>query len=124
MRSINIAITFDEREQYLLSFVFVEVFGGGSTRTIQNILGNSVEAARSLESKVRLQTEARLPSINLTVDEWRVMYESLNAVIYGLGPSELHTCTGHNLQEACNINLKICAAVWGAHGVGRAWIGS
>lgn len=121
---MNITVSFSKREQWFLAFVFVEVFGGGSTRIIQNILGDYVEAARNLESKVRLQTEAELPSLNLTSDEWRVMYESLNAVIYGLGPNELHTCTGHNLQEACSINLKICAAVWGAHGVGRAWIGS
>jgi hypothetical protein len=73
-----------------------------------------------LEAKVRLQTEAGLPSLNLTGDEWRVMYELLNAVIYGLSPNELQTCTGHNLQEACHINLKICAAVWGAHGVGKS----
>jgi hypothetical protein len=121
---MNITIAFSEREQWFLAFVFVEVFGGGSTRIIQNILGSYVEAARSFESKVRLQTEAELPSLNLTGDEWRVMYESLNAVIYGLGSNELHTCTGHSLQEACNINHKICGAVWGAQGVGRAWVGS
>jgi hypothetical protein len=118
---MNIAIAFDEHEQYFLAFVFVEVFGGGSTRIIQKILGDYVEAAHNLRLKVRSQAEAGLLSIELTVDEWRVMYESLNAVVYGLGPSELHTCTGYNLQEACNINLKICTAVWGAHGAGRAW---
>ncbi|MGP1386515.1 MAG: DUF6972 family protein [Thainema sp.] len=32
--------------------------------------------------------------------------------------------TEYNLQEACNINLKICATVWGAHGVERAWVES
>ncbi|MBD2054565.1 hypothetical protein H6F88_00720 [Oculatella sp. FACHB-28] len=121
---MNIAIAFDEREQHFLAFVFMEVFGGGSTRIIQNILGPYVETAHNLQPKVRLQAEAELPSIELTADEWRVMYEALNAVIYGLGPSELHTCTGYNLQEACNINLRICAAVWDARGVGRAWVGS
>lgn len=121
---MNIAIAFNQTEQHFLAFVFVEVFGGGSTEIIQNILGNCVKAAHHLEAKVRAQSKADLPSIALTADEWRVMYESLNAVIYGLGPSELHTCTGHNLEEACNINLKICAAVWGARGVGRAWVGS
>jgi hypothetical protein len=119
----SIKINFNEEEKYFLAFVFVEVFGGGSTQVIQNILGNYVEAARHLESKVRFQAGASSPSVDLTVDVWRVMYESLNAVIYGLGPSELHTCPGHNLQEACNINLKICAAIWGAKGVGRAWVG-
>ncbi len=77
---MNIAIAFSEQEQWFLAFVFVEVFGGGSTRIIQNILGNYVEAARNLESKVRLQAEAGLPSVDLTADEWRVMYESLTLV--------------------------------------------
>lgn len=121
---MSIAIAFNEQEQHFLAFVFMEVFGGGSTRIIHNILGNYVEAAHLLAPNVRSQSKADLPSITLTANEWRTMYESLNAVIYGLGPNELHTCTGHNLQEACSINLRICAAVWGAHGVGRAWVGS
>ena len=32
----------------------------------------------------------------------------------------LHTITGFTLQEACDINLKICIAVWGAYS-GRTW---
>lgn len=118
---MNIVIAFNENEQHFLTFIFVEVFGGGSTEAIQKILGNRVEEARDLEPKVRTQYCRKLPSIELTADEWRVVYELLNAVIYGLGPSELHTCTGQSLQEACHINLKICVAVWGAHGAERSW---
>ena len=88
------------------------------------LLGDSVEDARHLEAKIQLQCELQQSSICLTVEEWRVMYESVNAVIYGLGPSELHTYTRHNLQEVCSINLKICAILWGAYGVGRSWVGS
>ncbi|XGB42580.1 MAG: hypothetical protein LVS60_01570 [Nodosilinea sp. LVE1205-7] len=124
MESSIIEINFEPSEQRFLDWVFMEVFGGGFTRTIQKILGNSVEDARCLRSKIRLQCEANSTSICLTAQEWRVMYESVNAVIYGLGPSELHTCTGHNLQEVCSINLKICAVLWGACGVGRSWVGS
>ena len=119
-----IEIEFEPSEQRFLDWVFMEVFGGGSTCVIQRILSSSVEAANSLRLKIRLQCELTSSSLCLTVEEWRVMYESVNAVIYGLGPSELHTCTGYSLQEACNINLKICAVLWGACGVGRSWVGS
>jgi hypothetical protein len=116
-----ITIDFNQSEQDFLAFVFVEVFGGGSTQSIQNILGDRVEAARELGQEVRLQSKLGSPSIDLSADEWRVMYESINAVIYGLGPNELAICTGYQLDEVCNINLKICAAVWGAAGGNGLW---
>ncbi len=117
-----ITIEFNQSEQDFLAFVFVEVFGGGSTQSIQNILGDRVAAARELGQEVRLQSKSGLPSIDLSADEWRVMYEAINAVIYGLGPSELATCTGYDLDAACSINLRICGAVWGAYG-GADWFG-
>jgi hypothetical protein len=117
-----ITIEFNQSEQDFLAFVFVEVFGGGSTQSIQNILGDRVAAARELGQEVRLQSKSGLPSIDLSADEWRVMYEAINAVIYGLGPSELVTCTGYDLDAVCSVNLRICAAVWGAYG-GADWFG-
>ena len=117
---MNIKIEFNEREQWLLSFALMNIFGGGSTNMLQNILGKNVESARLLESKVEVQVNRKHSSIELTSNEWRVMYESLNAVIYGLGPCELPTITGFTLQEAYDVNLKICVAVWGAYG-GRTW---
>ncbi len=124
MESSTVEINFEPSEQKFLSLVFMEIFGGGSTRTIQKILGNSVEDARCLETKIQLQGKLNRSSIYLMAEEWRVMYESVNAVIYGLGPSELHICTGYNLQEVCSINLKICVVLWGACGVGNTWVGS
>jgi hypothetical protein len=117
-----ITIDFSQSEQDFLAFVFVEVFGGGSTKSIQNILGDRVAVARELGQEVRLQSKSGLPSIDLSADEWRVMYEAINAVIYGLGPSELATCTGYDLDAFCSLNLRICAAVWGAYG-GADWFG-
>jgi hypothetical protein len=117
-----ITIDFSQSEQDFLAFVFVEVFGGGSTASMQHILGDRVAAARELAQEVRLQSKSGSPSIELSHDEWRVMYDAINAVIYGLGPSELVTCTGYNLQAVCSLNLRICAAVWGADG-GADWSG-
>jgi hypothetical protein len=119
-----VKIDFEHEEQSFLWWVFMEVFGGGSTEKIQNILGKPVEDVRHLEAKVQSQYKAGSSSISLTAAEWRIMYEAVNAVIYGLGPSELSTCTGRNLQEVCSINLKICATLWRASGVGRSWVGS
>ncbi len=109
----TIKIPFSQREQHFLSFVFVEVFGGGSTRAIQTVLGDHVSAARELQPLVRLQSESESEFIELTESQWRVMYESMNAVIYGLGPCELETCTGMYLHDVCNLNLRICSHVWG-----------
>ena len=113
MATETIRILFTAREQHFLSFVFTEVFGGGSTQAIQAVLGDTVSSARDLWSAVRLQSESESEFIELTEPQWRVMYESMNAVIYGLGPGELQTCTGQYLHDACNLNLRICSHVWG-----------
>ena len=110
----TIKIPFTQREQRFLSCVFMEVFGGGSTRAIQTVLGDHVSGARELQTVVRLQSESENEFIELTELQWRVLYESINAVIYGLGPNELQTCTGQYLHDACNLNLRICSHVWGA----------
>ena len=114
MAAETIKIPFAGKEQHFLSFVFMEVFGGGSTRSIQTVLGEYVSDARELEPIVRQQAKSETKFIELTEAQWRVMYESMNAVIYGLGPGELQTCTGQNLHDACNLNLRICSHVWGA----------
>ena len=113
MADDTIKITFTKRQQRFLSFVFTEVFGGGSTLAIQAVLGDAVSDARELRPLVRLQSESETEFIELTETQWRVMYESMNAVIYGLGPGELQTCTGQFLHDACNLNLRICTHVWG-----------
>ena len=108
-----IKIAFAAEEQRFLSFVFMEVFGGGSTGAIQAVLGEQVSAAKELDPEVRQQFEAGREYMKLTEPQWRVMYDSLNAVIYGLGPTELETCTSQHLHDACNVNLRICEHIWG-----------
>jgi hypothetical protein len=118
---MNIAIALDNHEQRFLTTVLLEVFGGGSTVAIQKILGSAhLEIAHYLRATVQLQVDRGLASIELTAEEWRVLYESINAVVYGLDPGELQTCTGYDLPEVCNINLKICVSLWGVYG-GRSW---
>ena len=116
-----IAIPFNDREQRFLAFVYVEIFGGGSTEAMQKILGEQLEKARSLAPKIKDLASDETPYVELTAEEWRVMYDAVHAVIYGLGPHELSICTGNYLREACDINLKICTAVWGAYG-GMKWM--
>jgi len=119
-----IKIEFEPKEQQFLAFVFMEVFGGGSTGAIQRVLGEHVEAARELEPVVKAQSESDSDSLELTESQWRIMYDSLNAVIYGLGPTELQTCTGRYLHDACNLILRICDAVWGVYRGKYEWTGS
>ena len=119
-----IKIAFSNEEQRFLSFVFTEVFGGGSTRSIQAVLGEHVAAAKELQPEIRRQYEADAEFFELTESQWRVMYESLNAVIYGLGPGKLQTCTGYFLHDACNLNLQICKHLWGAFQGKWEWAGS
>jgi hypothetical protein len=59
MASSMIQINLEPDEQRFLSWVFMEIFGGGSTRIIQNILGHSVEDARCLRPKIRLPDTAQ-----------------------------------------------------------------
>ena len=93
-------IAFSPEEQRFLSFVFVEEFGGGSTGAIQAVLGEHVPEAQELRPIVQQQANSDAEFIELTEQQWRVMYESMNAVIYGLGPGELQTCTGQFLHDA------------------------
>ena len=121
MAGKNIKIPFNTTEKHFLSFVFMEVFGGGSTKAIQAVLGQYAPDAQELEPMVRQQSESGMDFVELTATQWRVMYESINAVIYGLGPAELHTCTGQSLHDACNLNLRICSHVWGAYQAKYEW---
>lgn len=118
--TVNIEVELSQSQQKFLIRVFAEVFGGGSTTAIQNVLGDQVDAARLLESHLRELVALDAKTISLSDVQWRTMYEAINAVIYGLGQFELDTCAGFDLQQACNTNLKICAAVWGVYG-GSLW---
>jgi hypothetical protein len=67
---MNISIALDNPEQQFLVTVFREVFGGGSTDTIQKILDSAhLEVARYLKATVQLQVDGGLPSIKLTTEE-------------------------------------------------------
>ena len=116
-----IEIELSQAEQQFLSSVFLEVFEGGSTSAIQNVLGDQVELARELRPELEKLVARKPKTLSLNKSQWRTVYESLNAVVFGLGEFELDTCTGIGLQQACNTNLKICVAVWGVYG-GSQWI--
>ncbi len=109
-------IEFEQSQQKFLFSIFSEVFDGGSTQAIQNILGDRVAEAKQLRNSVETQVKKDAKSIKLTNERWRVIYESINAVIYGLGPFELQTLTGCDIQDALNINLRICSQVFGVYG--------
>lgn len=71
-----IAIPFKDREQRFLAFVYVEIFGDGSTKAMQKILGKQLEKARSLAPKIKVSASDETPCVELTAEEWRVIYDS------------------------------------------------
>ena len=117
--SAAISIGFTKRQRRFLTSALVEVSGGGSTKVIQATLGTELEAVERLEKKIGDQPHS---TVSLSSSEWRTLYHSINAVVYGLGPFELDTCTGMRLADVCNINLAICSAVWGVY-YGAQWNG-
>lgn len=46
-------------------------------------------------------------SLVLSKDEWKSIYEGINVVIYELGPEDLHTLTGYDLDDVASMNLAI-----------------
>ncbi len=118
---MSISIKLEPKQRQFLNQVFHEAFDGGSTAVIQGVLGDQLEPATALKATIEhqvgtSQADTKSAAVALDKEQWRVVYDSINAVMYGLGPFELQTCTGVPLQDALNVNLRICAQVWGAYG--------
>ena len=95
--------------------------GGGSAHAMYSISGHGADAVVAVRTKLRELRASGATVCSLAESEWRVVYDSVNAVLDALGPSELHTCTGSEIGEVLQTNLTIAAGVWGAYG-GASWI--
>lgn len=87
--------------------------GGGSSKAFLAIAGHDESAIRSALDAFR--ANANSSAIALSEPTWRLLYDTVNATVFALGPSELTTVTGYSLEEAANVQLRICAGVWGAY---------
>lgn len=110
-----ITINFDRREMRVILSSMNE-YGGGSASSVKRLSGHAHEVISSAISAVDEQRSPDVESITLREDQWRVIYDSINATIYALGPFELETCTGCNPIDMLETNLSIASHVWGAYG--------
>ena len=58
----------------------------------------------------------------LSERDWRLIYEVINAVIYELGPEELETITGHELNEFLSACRTIYAKVYNRFDRSMRWV--
>ncbi len=108
-----------ERQQRFVLQCCNEV-GGGSAREYLAIAGHDAATIRAAAEDFRVAMQAA--AVSLPESTWRVLYNSINAAIYALGPAELHTVTGFLLSEAADVQLRLCSNVWGAYGE-ATWAG-
>ena len=52
--------------------------------------------------------------------DWRIIFDSVHAAMYALGPFEVPVILGSSLVELADINLAIAVGVWDAYG-GLTW---
>ncbi len=114
-----IKIEFDPREMQVIWSALIE-YGGGSSYVMGRISSHSTETISPIYEMVKECRTLNVNSLALAEDQWRVIYDSINATIYALGPFELEICTGCGLIDILQTNLTIATHVWGAYG-GARW---
>lgn len=119
----DISIAFERRELSVIIAAIAE-YGGGSCRAMERISGLSGQLMQDVEQKIeQFREQAKkqtLCTITLAEPEWKMVYDSINAMIYALGPFELELLWGNTPFDVLEANQKICVAVWGAYG-GQKW---
>ena len=58
---------------------------------------------------------------SLSVEEAKFCFDALHRTLYGLGPFELHTLTGHSLREFASAGLLLADVVYGGVYDGVLW---
>ncbi|MEM7583470.1 MAG: hypothetical protein AAF560_08830 [Acidobacteriota bacterium] len=90
-------------------------YGGGSAASVRRLSGHDRSTRDSPWGTVDSAVKEGANELTLSEGEWRLVYDSINATIYALGPNELETVTGYNLLEMLQANLTIASSVWGAY---------
>jgi len=97
--------------------------GGGSADVHSAILNTPLETSNEARAAFGDAIDGSSTAVGLEPHTWRVVYDVVHATVYALGPFELPIVTGFSLEEAAEVNLRICVEVWGAYG-GMAWDGT
>ena len=114
-----ITINLSNIEERVISASLGEYYGGSSL-TLRDISGYSIEEVESTLKHWNEEYKENHNTATLTNKDWKLIYDSVNAVIYALGPSELETCTGLVPLKFLQTNLNIASKLWGAYG-GAKW---
>ncbi len=119
----DISIVFDRKELSVIISAIAE-YSGGSFKAMERISGLSDELMQDIEKKIEQFHEqaGKQPDCTVTLakQEWKMVYDSINAMIYALGPFELELLWRNTPFDVLETNQKICTAVWGAYG-GQKW---
>jgi len=100
-----------ERERGVIRQALVESFMGYAGRFLPSFLGVKVARLRELLAVfVELGDGER--SISLPLEDWRLIYDVINAVLYELGQEELQTITGYHPYEFMNAACFIMASAY------------
>jgi hypothetical protein len=89
----------------------VESYMGYAGDVLPDLLGTTKDKLESLHKDFKQQTEQNSLSVTLSLDDWKVLYHTINIVVHELGPEDLLTMTGcfgiEFLNTARAIYLKI-----------------
>jgi hypothetical protein len=103
-----IEIILSERERGVIRQALVESFMGYAGRFFPSFLGVKVARLRALLA-VFLDIGDGERRVSLPLEDWRLIYDVINAVLYELGQEELHTITGYHPYEFMNTACFIMA---------------
>lgn len=103
-----IEIILSEQERGVIRQALVESFMGYAGRFFPSFLGVKVARLRELLT-VFVEIRDGEQSVSLPLEDWRLIYDVINAVLYELGQEELHTITGFHPYEFMNTACFIMA---------------
>jgi hypothetical protein len=103
-----IEVPFSEADLGIVQSALVESFAGYAGGFLPGFLNTDKTELERLSGIVK-DCSARGMKLALSERDWRLIYEVINAVMYELGPEELETITGHELNEFLNACRTIYA---------------
>lgn len=107
-----IKINFLEQEIEIVRQALGEI-GGYAGKFMPEFLGVEAERIEQLDRLFDEAIESKKLTIELPLEQWRLVYDSVNFVIYELGPEELRTITGYRLHEFLDVGQIIYAKAYG-----------
>jgi len=109
-----VSIKLSKEDRSIISMCLMQYYGG-TWEVMESITGLKDTDAEFLE-KIFDSREWTNEEVSLGEKQWRMIYDSINAVLYALGPSEVEMIVGYGPLQLLQTNLTICSKVWNAVG--------